>query len=845
MPSIKVIFPVFQIIYPVFAPNSWECTPNFNPGLIKQKHFERQYVNQDGTLLDEGPTPFLGEINVDILEDILQQDFVFLNPAQFKAGNVHQNQHVWEQIMSDQNSDALKWIKNKVNIHDFLTHFKGEFQGLSYDHNFPPQRHFRNAPICKQFVEFINEELKSRLQSGAISYIGQVGHVDPPHIVSPITIETLKPRLCINMMYVNCFMKDTPFCLDTLVDIPRVIEKNSYMSKLDDKSGYDNVLMTNSSAALLGFQWGGHYFTCNTLPFGWKNSAYIYHTLNLQAVSYLRKRSISCLLYIDDRLIEQYNNPLPDHLDTSYTRANIAIRYSVRLLVSLGYYLNISKSVVLPTQSITFLGMIIDSKQCSFFITDKRKCKLKRLRETILQKNTVSVITIQKFVGLCISMCLAIPAAKLYTSTCNLAISRAVKMKSHFISIDSELRQEIDHWSFLDKWANPFPWLPERHFVLKLSSDSSDYKWGAIHHKQNNEDICFSDYWTDSQKHYPIMVKEALALYYALKSLKNSISNKRVIAHVDNTAVIFAWSNQYSKNKHLNNILKDIFQLIFPLNCSLDLVYVPSLENPSDHISRGLTKADAMITLRTWLFIQYMFGKHDIDMFSLDSNAMTNGNGQPLKHFTPVLTPLSGGVDAFAQCYHANDLHYAFPPFVLLPAVIHFVIQEKINTTLIFPEIHPIPPWYVLLMKYATIITPVGYRGDKGVLLYPSKKGYLRDKCGLQRTLSAAQIVFHQHPFTANYHRQEPPFYKPVTHRPVLFVGDSMIRFISNQFDSVQLVSVGGAKLLDCLNYIISELKVTLPFMLLCHVGTNDINKKYKSENRQMHAVKKVWIRSC
>ena len=79
-------------------------------------------------------------------------------------------------------------------------------------------------------------------------------------------------------------------------------------------------------------------------------------------------------------------------------------------------------------------------------------------------------------------MCLAIPAAKLYTSACNLAISRASKMRSFFIFIDSELRQEIEHWCFLDNWANPFSWLPERHFVLKLSSDSSDFKWGAIDH---------------------------------------------------------------------------------------------------------------------------------------------------------------------------------------------------------------------------------------------------------------------------------------------------------------------------------------------------------------------------
>lgn len=102
-----------------------------------------------------------------------------------------------------------------------------------------------------------------RLKTGAISYLGRVGEVEPPYIISPITIEQTKPRLCLNLMYLNCFMKDTPFSLDTLQDVPHLIKRNSYMSKMDDKSAYLNMLMTENSRQLLGFQWGGHYFCSN------------------------------------------------------------------------------------------------------------------------------------------------------------------------------------------------------------------------------------------------------------------------------------------------------------------------------------------------------------------------------------------------------------------------------------------------------------------------------------------------------------------------------------------------------------------------------------------------------
>lgn len=134
--------------------------------------------------------------------------------------------------------------------------YKGEFWGMHYDDKFPPAWQFKNAHNCENFVDFMNSELIERIKSGAVTYLGKVGEVHSPHIVSPTTNEPLKPRLCINLMYLNCFMRDTPFKLDTLVDVPKMVKKDSFLTKLDDKSGYDNVLVSEDAKTLLGFQWG-------------------------------------------------------------------------------------------------------------------------------------------------------------------------------------------------------------------------------------------------------------------------------------------------------------------------------------------------------------------------------------------------------------------------------------------------------------------------------------------------------------------------------------------------------------------------------------------------------------
>lgn len=84
------------------------------------------------------------------------------------------------------------------------------------------------------------------------------------------------------------------------------------------------------------------------------------------------------------------------------------------------------------------------------------------------------------------------------------------KNKSSIVPIGKCLREEIGYWTFLDYWTAPFAWLPERHFTVKFSSYSSICKWGVVYHS-GVSDITFSDYWSDEQKSFPIMLKEALA----------------------------------------------------------------------------------------------------------------------------------------------------------------------------------------------------------------------------------------------------------------------------------------------------------------------------------------------
>ena len=165
-----------------------------------------------------------------LIGDILE--LFFRDPNRFQAGELHSYFEHWQYSAQEspslQQAQILGWIRDKVSIQPFFSHFKGSFRGESYDSDKPPMKAFENNVSCKSFVTFVEDTLIARLNSGAISLLGKVGVVEPLFIVLPLTVEPTKPRLCHDARYLNLWMRDMPFSLDRLVDLPRYVSKDTY-----------------------------------------------------------------------------------------------------------------------------------------------------------------------------------------------------------------------------------------------------------------------------------------------------------------------------------------------------------------------------------------------------------------------------------------------------------------------------------------------------------------------------------------------------------------------------------------------------------------------------------------
>ena len=333
----------------------------------------------------------------------------------------------------------------------------------------------------------------------------------------PLTVEQSKPRLSNDNRFLNLWIKDTPFHLDSITGLPRYVSPFSLQSVCDDKSGYDHVFLAPESRTFFGFEWGGWYFTSNTIPFGWKSSAYIYHSIGLLASRYFRSLLIPCSLYIDDHHTGEIQlspeapaySSFSSASEKSFARASSAIFVVCYTLTSLGYFIGLAKSLPTPKQVVPYLGFSVDSVRQAFLLIEEKEQKCLSLARHVLTSTSTDVKTLQRLSGKYMSFSLAVPGARLFINKINIAISKGLR-SSRPVPVSGSLKEEIRHWLFLESWTGYLPWRQEFHHQVILCSDVSLglYAKEAVIH----------DYWPVEQRDLHISVKEALALANALEA---------------------------------------------------------------------------------------------------------------------------------------------------------------------------------------------------------------------------------------------------------------------------------------------------------------------------------------
>ena len=227
-------------------------------------------------------------------------------PDSFVCGSLQSNYAVWSEYMTGVPGFEVvrPWLRDGVHIPSFFQPYKGVFNGRVFDSATPPPQFYQNAPVCDEFEGFVSDEILKRLAEGSVMHLGELGAVSPPRVINALSVATTgKMRLILSMRGPNNWCRDTPFSLTPLSEIVRHLSLGEFFSSTDDVQGYKHLRLTRESFQYCGFEWGGHLFCDTTLPFGWKNSAYVYTTVGEVLSAWLRQRGVHTSLWIHDRFV--------------------------------------------------------------------------------------------------------------------------------------------------------------------------------------------------------------------------------------------------------------------------------------------------------------------------------------------------------------------------------------------------------------------------------------------------------------------------------------------------------------------------------------------------------------
>ena len=180
------------------------------------------------------------------------RDLRFRNPVCFRAGNILNFITRWEEVLAGQEKRAeiLSYLRDGVDVNPFFAPYKGDFQGKFYDSPIPLSACFPNSKSCEEFTDFISSTISQRLANGSISLWGKVGECTPPYLVMPLTVEATKPRLCHDERFLNLWVKDSPFTLDYISNLPRYVGKDSFQTTIDKRT-VGNSLASNGRECII------------------------------------------------------------------------------------------------------------------------------------------------------------------------------------------------------------------------------------------------------------------------------------------------------------------------------------------------------------------------------------------------------------------------------------------------------------------------------------------------------------------------------------------------------------------------------------------------------------------
>ena len=512
-----------------------------------------------------------------------------------------------------------------------------------------------NPELLQKHGSFLVSEVSKNILDEIMTPISRVNLF----LVSAwVVAEGKKLRKCFDGGLIKVLESAKTKCvLDSIPDFVDMLRPNDLLSKIDDKSGFYQLLLNGDSVGLTGQKIGKSYFATRGAAFGLPRIPGDFQRANMCAVAFLQKIGVNIKLYLDDRgmsdkfiKLEKFQAPRNAFLTCLVTTA-------------VGGYISIEKSELAGSKKMEFLGMDIDTSNTSITVPKKKWDKLMSKMNPIISGKIdfITLKEIERIRGLAISFYHAVPMARLYirrmTETLKINWDLGAHPYHELRPPPDRLIQEFKWWSEQKYVETSKQWkpLPLSHLEVKnVYTDSSSFAGGAcIVKNESEQEQVFNIHWSNFHANWAIHLKEALIILKALDRYKNTLKNKSIILFTDNMACYHGYKFGCS-DQLLNDMILEMYHKCHDIGSTMKLEFVPTKEQLADEPSRVLDKKEEIFSvtlfegLKAWLDWEF-----DWDCMATSENTLcskfiskTYGDNADLVNFLTV-TKLKGTLWVF------------------------------------------------------------------------------------------------------------------------------------------------------------------------------------------------------
>ena len=498
-------------------------------------------------------------------------------------------------------------------------------------------------------------------------------------------------RPIMDLRALNKHLKKFKFRMLTSESLLKSVRQGDFHCSVDLKDAYQHVLIYPPHRKFLRFAFEGRLYEYTVLPFGLSLSPRVFVKVTEAAIAPLRHQGIRLANYIDDWMISAAScSEAARHTDLVLSH-----------LKALGFNVNFTKSTLLPSQQISFIGISLDTATMSARLSPERVDRFLSCLQSFQLDRVVRYTECMKLAGLMASAVQLLRLGRFHMRPFQ-RWSRDLRIPSlqgyRKVTVSQTCMDALVPWRDRALLISGVPMgVVTSHKVI--TTDASRSGWGATHEGRSARGL-----WTPALLEYHINYLELMAIYLALKYFEPFLLGCHVLVRTDNTAALYYLNKQGGlSSRVLDQLAREMTLWCLPRLRSIRASHVPGLQNGgADLLSRGEPRyEDWSLHPAVVRQIFSRYGRPRVDLFASQENAKC-----PLYFSVRGQAPL--GMDAFAHEW-PEGLLYAFPPLDMILPTLERVRCSNLEVLLVAPSrgvwrslISPLlsrPPWQLPLHR--------------------------------------------------------------------------------------------------------------------------------------------------